>query len=250
MYILKGQGMKIIGDHISNFSSGELVLVGGWLPHLWRNETGTAGSNEVDFIVIKFLKELHGVNIFSLPEFAQIRNLLERAHLGIQFCEEAQRGIREAIVNLSESQSSDKIIEFLRILDALSKENQYKLLCSPGYSLPIQVQGENRLQKVINYIFDNYAQNITLEDISEIAIMTPTAFCRFFKTRTNKTFSYFLNEVRISKACQLLLNQENSIKQICYNVGFNSLTSFNRTFRNFKGKTPSAYRAYYKVLHR
>ena len=154
----------------------------------------------------------------------------------------------EEILKLSETSSSEKLIEFLKVLEILSKEEHYKLLCSSSYTLPIQVTGENRLQKVINHIFDNYSRNVTLEEIAEIAIMTPTAFCRFFKTRTNKTFSHFLNEVRVSKACQLLISEERSIKQVCYDVGFNSLTNFNRTFRSFKGATPSHYRSKYQEL--
>jgi AraC-like DNA-binding protein len=249
IFILKGQGMKIVGDHISNFTEGELVLVGEWLPHLWRNDPGIEGDNDVDYIVVKFSKDFNGVNIFSLPELNNIRQLLLRSHRGISFSLNRKDLIKEEILHLSTSYSSEKLIEFLKILEKLSKEDQYELLCSPGYSLPFQVLGENRLQKVINYIFDNYAVNLTLEDISEIAIMTPTAFCRFFKMRTNKTFSHFLNEVRVSKACQLLINNNISIKQICFDVGFNSLTNFNRTFRSFKGVAPTIFRKKYQILH-
>jgi AraC-like DNA-binding protein len=249
IYFLKGHGIRVVGDHISNFKNEELVLVGGWLPHLWHNDTNGSDQDDVDFVVIKFPKEFNGINIFALPEFSNIRNLLDKSRRGVLFSSEVEIKIRETILSLSKARSSEKVIEFLRVLEYLSNEDHYKLLCSAGYSLPKEVSGENRLQKVINYIFNNYAQNITLDDISEIAIMTPTAFCRFFKMQTNKTFSHFLNEVRVSKACQLLVSRDKSIKQICYAVGFNSLTNFNRTFRAFKGKTPSEYKTNYRVLH-
>ncbi len=244
---LEGQGTRIVGDHISNFQKGELVMVGEWLPHLWRNDVGMSGVVDSDFIVIKFRKDFEGVDIFSLPELSEIRSLMKRSYRGILFPESVLPKIQDIILQLCESNSSLKIINFLKILQILSEEKDYQFLSSPNFSLTTQISDENRLQKVINYISTNYTREISLEEIAEIAIMTPPAFCRFFKTRTNKTFSLFVNEVRVSKACQLLINGENSMKQICFKVGFGSLTNFNRTFRNFKGMAPSSYRANYRV---
>jgi len=248
IYFLEGQGTRIVGDHISNFQKGELVLVGEWLPHLWRNDIDNTSETRADFIVIKFPKEFDEVSLFSLPEFSSIRHLLKKSSQGIQFSQSALNKIHPILLHLSESSSAEKLINFLRILEILSKEEDCQLLSSPEFVLPTQLLEENRLQKVINHISNNYARMISLEEIAGIAIMTPPAFCRFFKTRTNKTFSHFLNEVRISKACQLLINGEKPIKQICFDVGFNSLTNFNRTFRNFKGVSPSVYRANYNTF--
>lgn len=252
IYFLKGQGMRIVGDHISHFQKGELVLVGEWLPHLWRNdvtyEEERDTDEETDFIVIKFAKDFEGVNLFSLPELSEIKALLLAARRGILFSNQVLPELHELIIQLSESQSAEKLILFLRILQKLTRDENYKQLSGSGFATPVQASGESRLQNVINYISSNYSRTISLEEISGIAHMTPPAFCRFFKNSTHKTFSLFLNEVRISKACQLLINGEMSMKQICYEVGFNSLTNFNRTFRNFKGETPSVYRAKYKGI--
>ena len=148
-------------------------------------------------------------------------------------------------MKLTEAESSEKLILLLSVLRTLARSNDYQTLSGPNFAIQKEVAGENRLKKVINYISTNYFQNVSLDEISKIAVMTPPAFCRFFKTRTNKTFSSFLNEVRISKACQLLINGEAPIKQICYDVGFSSLTNFNRTFKSFKGISPSSYRDNY-----
>ncbi len=243
IYFLKGQGMRIVGDHISNFQKGELVLVGEWLPHLWRNEADTSG--DVDFIVIKFPKILNGINLFSLPDLATIKALLKQSNRGLLFSNNTRALVHHSMVRLCTSNPTEKFISLLGILQNLSKSTDITHLSGPNFSIPKQVEGENRLHKVINYISENYMQNISLNEISKVASMTPPAFCRFFKTRTNKTFSLFLNEVRISKACQLLIDGEFSIKQICYDVGFSSLTNFNRTFKNFKDKSPTAYRDHY-----
>lgn len=245
IYFLKGQGMRIVGDHISNFQKGELVLVGQWLPHLWRNDEDNPAEVSTDFIVIKFTRMFGDVDLFCMPELVHIKALLREANQGILFSKKTRKTVHDDLLKLTTAESSEKLILLLSILRKLVRSTDYQMLSGPNFTIPKEVAGENRLQKVINYISTNYSQNIGLDDISKIAVMTPPAFCRFFKTRTNKTFSLFLNEVRISKACQLLINGEAPIKQICYDVGFSSLTNFNRTFKNFKGSSPSSYRDSY-----
>jgi len=242
IYFLKGQGMRIVGDHISNFQKGELVLVGQWLPHLWRNDKENSETGKTDFIVIKFTKMFGNVDLFSMPELLHIKALLNEANQGILFSKKTRKSVHDDLLKLTTAESSEKLILLLRILRTLVKSKNYQTLSGPNFAIPKDVAGENRLQKVINFISTNFSQNISLEDISKIAVMTPPAFCRFFKTRTRKTFSSFLNEVRISKACLLLINGESPIKRICYDVGFSSLTNFNRTFKSFKGISPSTYR--------
>ena len=249
IYFMEGQGMRIVGDHISNFNKGELVLVGEWLPHLWRNDAIiNVEEGQADYIIIKFLKSFEGVNLFSLPELSEIRQLLLKSQRGLLFSQAALPKVHDLIIELHESKSTNKIINFLRLLQILAKEEQVQALSNPEFVLPTQVAKENRLQKVINYIFTNYTQPITLEEIAGVAYLTPPAFCRFFKNSTNKTFFHFLNEFRISKSCQLLINGEKSIKEVCYEVGFNSLTNFNRAFKTFKKVTPSAYRSQYRAF--
>jgi AraC-like DNA-binding protein len=242
IYFMKGQGMRIVGDHISNFKKGELVLVGQWLPHLWRNDEVDSDEVSTDFIVIKFTRIFGNVDLFTIPELSKIKMLLKVADQGILFSEDTRKLVHDDMLKISSAVASEKLILLLTILNTLVKNMNYQILSGPSFSIPKQIAGENRLQKVINHISINFAQNISLEEISRLAVMTPPSFCRFFKTRTNKTFSLFLNEVRISKACQLLINGEQSITQICYDVGFSSLTNFNRNFRNFKGVSPSIYR--------
>ena len=245
IYFLKGHGMRIVGDHISNFQSGELVLVGQWLPHLWRNAAETADNEITDFIVIKFTKMFGSVDLFAMPELVHVKALLKKANQGIFFPSETQAAVHDDMLRLVKAESTEKLILLLKVLRKLVRCEDYRMLSSPNFTLPKQIAGENRLHKVINYISGNYANNITLNEISKIAVMTPPAFCRFFKTRTNRTFSSFLNEVRISRACQFLINGESPIKQICYDVGFSSLTNFNRTFKSFMGISPSVYRDNY-----
>jgi AraC-like DNA-binding protein len=250
IYFLKGRGMRIVGDHVSHFQEGELVLVGEWLPHLWRNEVGEDEDPDLDFLVIKFKKNFAGESLFRLPELLNIRKLLEKSSRGILFSPNVLPSLEPILIELSNSKSGDIIINFLRVLQLLQSENRYTLLSSSEFVLPLGHSEENRLQKVLNYISLNYNNAIALDEISSVACLTPPSFCRFFKNSTNKTFSFFLNEVRVRKACQLLINGEQSINQICYDTGFNSLTSFNRTFKTFKELTPSQYRKSYSIFRK
>jgi AraC-like DNA-binding protein len=243
IYFLKGSGMRVVGDHISNFQAGELVLVGQWLPHLWRNaEDGAEAVAGADFIVVKFSRLLKDIDLFSLPELSMVRAMLAKAIRGIQYSLAAGVAIHPLLVKLHGSSATERLILFLQVLEKLSADRDYVFLSSPGFSLPNEVSNENRLQKVISYIFTNYGREINLDEIADLACMTSPAFCRFFKGRTNKTFFSFLNEFRVNKACQLLIDGELPIKEICYEVGFRSLTNFNRTFKKIKGITPGNYR--------
>lgn len=248
IYFLKGQGMRIVGDHISHFNQGELVLVGEWLPHLWRNDTQAVGDSPADFIIIKFRKEFKGINLFSIPELATVNQLLQKANRGLFFSPAILPQVHDLIIKLSSCNSSEKFVYFIQLFHLLSQTDEYQFLATPEFVLPRHSPTENRLQSVISYVFNHYTRRITLEEIARVAFMTPPAFCRFFKNSTNKTFFQFLNEFRIGRACQLLINGESTIKQICFAVGFNSLTNFNRVFKACKNQSPSEYRAAYNAI--
>lgn len=248
IYFLEGQGIRIVGDHLSNFSKGELVLVGEWLPHLWRNEPTVSNQKEADYIIIKFLKSHEGINFFEMPEFFEIQKLLKRSQKGLLFSQQIASKVHDIIIEISQNNSFEKFLNLLKLLQILAEEDEALELSNLNFSQKIQNSSESRLQNVINYIFKNYAEQITLEDIADLSNMTVPAFCRFFKNCTNKTFINFLNEFRVGKACQFLISDEKSIKEICFEIGFNSITNFNRTFRTFKEMTPTDYRDKYMLI--
>ena len=134
-------------------------------------------------------------------------------------------------------------------MQLLSEENNYQYLASENFSSKLSVKGEDRTQKVIDYISNNYTKDISLDDLAEVAFMTTNSFCRFFKSRTGKTAFQFIREFRINKACQMLINGEKSIADICYDTGFNSFSSFNRIFKNLKNISASEYKSKYMSLN-
>lgn len=240
--ILQGNGVRLVGDNLSNFQSGELVLVGPNIPHLWRT---TPNISSVDRIIIKFDELPGGVNLFSLPEFERIKTLLTKSETGVSFGPRTREEVQQHIISLSNARGIQKWICLLTILKILSKSSEIELLSSPYMNISPQKLEENRLSKVITYISENYYKDINLKDMADIASMTLQSFCRFFKKRTNKTFVQFLNEYRIGKACVLLIENKLSVTEICYELGFNSSTNFNRVFKKMYDCTPMEYRKKY-----
>lgn len=248
LFTIKGEGVRIVGDHIDHFAGTELVMMGGGLPHLFKNEEKEIDS-AADFIVVKF-KDIFGeTSFFSLPEFSDILHLIEISKRGIIFSKSTISKIRKPLITLSESQGADRIINLIVVLNILSKETDYKFMASEGFHLKNSSKGEDRIQKVINYIGDNYIKDISLEDLADVSYMTTNSFCRYFKSRTGKTAFQFIREFRVNKACQMLINGKKSIAEICYDTGFNSLSSFNRIFKNLKHVSASEYKGKYMNLN-
>ena len=131
----------------------------------------------------------------------------------------------------------------MQILHELSRSSECDYLASAGYSNTSDEKDINKMDKVYKYVMENFAEKILLDDVAAIAHMTPSAFCKYFKRKTNKTFTYFVNEIRISYACELLMNKDLEISNICFSCGFNNFTSFNKNFKAFTKHTPSEYRS-------
>jgi AraC-like DNA-binding protein len=242
IYIIRGNGVRLVGDNISNFQSGELVLVGPNMPHLWRT---TKDVSSVDRIIIKFGASPNGIDLFDLPEFASIQALLKNSNTGISFQPDVIQQVHDHFLDIADAAGPQKWIRLLQILTILSNNDDYERLSSPYVGVSTQNTGEIRLSKVITYISENFDQEISLDEIADIASMTVQSFCRYFKKRTNKTFIQFLNEYRIGKACVLLIENKIPIGQIWSELGFNSSTNFNRFFKRLYGCTPMDFRKKY-----
>jgi AraC-like DNA-binding protein len=247
---MRGDGIRIVGDNMSNFSPPQLALVGPWLPHLWKNVESVDGGGMADIVVIKFNSRFQGQNIFSIPEFSEIASILDKSQHGLLFGKKAINEVKAFFIEIVEAEGADRLIKLMQILKTLSETADYQELSTSGFVLPSTIYGENRLSKIINHISNNFTKEISLEELSEEAAMTPSSLCRFFKNRTNKTLTRFINEFRVGKACQMLISGNQTISEICFNSGFNSLTTFNRVFKELKKLTPRKYKEKYLQLNK
>jgi AraC-like DNA-binding protein len=247
MYIIKGEGVRIVGDRMDYFNKEELVFLGSGVPHVFKNDKN-ASQNEVDYIVIKFNRIIGGQDLFKIPELAPINRFLKRAGKGLIFSDTTVMKLKKQLIKLAKSKNEDRIILLLKVLKILSAQEDYNELSTDTFLLKNTSAGEDRTKKVINYISENYNKNISLEDLASISYMTTNSFCRYFKNRTGKTAFQFIREFRINKACQMLINGEKNISQICFDTGFNSLSSFNRVFKSLKHISATEYKSKYSNL--
>ena len=212
------------------------------LPHLFKNDERNEKEG-IDYIVLIFREDFCGQRLFNLPELAEVKRLLMCSKRGIIYPEKVVENVKDKIIALSTAKGVDRLLLFITILKILSETGEYQFLTSEGF-----VNREDKIHKVMDYISKNYLREIALEELAELSYMTPNSFCRFFKSRTKKTAFQVIREFRINKACQILIEGERSISQICYDIGFNSISSFNRVFKNSKNISAREYKSKYVTL--
>lgn len=245
VWIEESFGKRIIGDNVNNFSDGDLVLMSPNLPHIWQNDPvffrkkkGYNSKATVLYFPADFITGLSDETAVIQPTI----ELIEKASRGMQFYGETHAKVTALLKNISEISGLKKIIGFLNIIELLASSNEFELLASVSYKNVYDEKDTKRINVVYQFLIHNFHRDISLKEVSSVSNMSPTAFCRFFKSRTQKSFIQFLNELRVGHACKLLQNEDYSISDVCYESGYNNLANFNKFFRIIKSKTPSEYR--------
>lgn len=248
--VLKGTGTRFIGDHVAPFKAGEVVFTGSNLPHLWRSDPEYFEGNGqmmTDGIVIYFHKSMISEEFLQKDESIRIRQLLQAANRGMIWMGTEAAQISRKMMRLLQMESFERILLLLEILNDLAKHNNFSLLSSEGYSNTLNPVGTERMRKVHAYVMQNFTNKITLEEVAEVANMTPAAFSRYFKRSANRTFSNFISEIRIGYACKLLIENRLSSSQACFQSGFNTLSNFNKQFKSITGMSPLKYKRLYET---
>ena len=244
LLITKSTGIRFVGDSVSRFYPGDLTLVGPYLPHLWRNDPdyySEDDTNKVKTIIVKFTRDFIGEQTMNNPEFKNIRALLEDSRFGVTFGMHTSEALHEEIVGLIDQSPSQQVIRLLDILDRLSGSKE-RLMLSTTDMRQFTSDQSQRLDSVIKFISDRYSEDIGLDDVATVACMTTNSFCRFFKNKTNKSFTRFLNEMRIRNATRILVQEDHPVAEVSSMVGYQSITNFNRQFKMIMGTTPQSYR--------
>lgn len=243
-YLIKGKGVRFVGDNISNFSDGELILLGENLPHTWRMEEGIADP-EAEVIIIHFLPDCLGSDLLHLPEAYMIPKLYEKAKRGLIIHGEAKKQIVALMHASVNAVNLDRLIALLSILKILAEAKETENITS-GHAFYKSNDSETlRLNKVYSYTLSNYRNDISLQDVAAIANLGITSFCRYFKLMTRKTYNDFLVEIRISHACRFLIEDRLATEIICFECGFNNISNFYRHFKKITDMTPLEYKRKY-----
>ncbi|MFQ5638826.1 MAG: AraC family transcriptional regulator [bacterium] len=245
MLMLKSKGKRFVGDNISFYQEGDLVFIGSNLPHTIYSPAEIMGrKTKHEAILIQFTENAAGLNTKDAPEFQAIYHLFKKSARGLQITGKPREVVAKKMIKMNSLEGIDRLIQLLIILDILGKADEHhkKTLSSIEFVNNLQPNQQSRIDRVCTYLNQNYKQNIRLEDAAAIAAMSTTAFCRFFRKSTGKTFIDFVNELRIGHACRLLIESDLTIAEICYDVGFNNLSNFNRRFSERHHICPKDYR--------
>lgn len=237
-WILRGSGLRYVGDSVEPFHAGDFCLIGGGLPHTWLSMGGdvTGGHS----YVIQFDPANWGDGFLQLPEMYRIRKLFADAARGLTFpFVLGRRLIRRFRRPLSPLQ---QLTELLKMLDELGGDHSARPLSLMPWRIQNQAPVDHRLEKVLTFLGANISGTISQVEVARLAGLTPAAFSRFFRRRMGKTFQRYLNDMRLSEACRQLLETSKSIAEIAFEVGFQNLSTFNRSFRESRGVSPRQFR--------
>lgn len=237
--IVSSEGRRFVGDHIADYRSGDLVLLGPNLPHTWRSE---GGGRKHRAIVIQFRRDFLGSVFFDRPELAGVVKLFGESSRGIVFAGPARAEAAERMQRMNDLVGMPRLLELLAILNLLAESKDASTLASAGFAPMLDERNHRRIDKVCAYIMKNEQSRISQSQAAAIAHLSPAPFSRFFRRATGKSFVQYVNELRIGRACRLLIETDKPITAIAHDAGFENLSNFNRQFEKLKGMPPREFR--------
>ncbi|WP_138991194.1 AraC family transcriptional regulator [Larkinella sp. C7] len=247
--IVKSSGTRFVGDHIDRYNENDLIFIGKNLAHTWKSDSSKEKPQSSEALVIHFKKDFLGNSFFKTPELYAIEQFLQLSQRGIKIMGKTQTEVIDQMYQIQTLSGVHKLIKLLQILCLLADSKELTLLSSEGYNLNINEKTNDRLNKVLAYIMNNFKSSIRLIDAADIANMSPTAFSRYFKQRMQKPFSQFVNELKVGYACKLLMLHKFSIQQICFECGFQNVSNFNKQFKSFTELSPKQFQLKHRSMY-
>ena len=231
-------GTRVIGDSQENFEGLDIVMMGPYLPHVWKAE---GGGHRV--VTIQFSGDLLKYQIINKRLFLPIKQLLVDSAQGLCFNGPEAERIRDEILELTMMQGFQTATKFLNILNYMATASRRRLVSNFSESeVSLITSSSRRISKACKYIEENLSKKITLSEVAELVNMSGSAFSHFFKKKTGISFITYVNNLRVARACELLIDTSLSASEICYDCGFNNLSNFNRIFKKKKNCSPKEFR--------
>lgn len=239
--VMNCSGRRIVGDSVNDFNTIDLVLLGPNLYHKWER---TDNENSIaKVITIQFDKDLINNSILNKQSLKPIKTLLTNAFRGLSFLESTKQELIDELYELFDLNGFNATIKFLSILNKLAVSKNYEYIAGVGFSSGLELSKNQKIHKTYDYITANYKNSdLSLKKIADINNMSESAFSHFFKKRANKNFTQFVIDFRITQSIKLLQETNKTIKEICYECGFNNISNFNRIFKKRMEVTPKSYR--------
>lgn len=245
VYIIRGNGKRIVGDSVEYFTENELVFLGPNIPHVWYNAAEaesvhpTGHSTSLSLFISPQQFQQH---LAAFDETQHMEHLFHKGQRGMFITGQSKEDIIGLLMKAAEAKGIPRVILLLQLLSTLSNTAEYSLLASGSYLNNMQFRDNDRMNKVYHYLLENFREEILLRQVAAVADMNPNAFCRFFRSRTQKSCTRFINELRVGYASKLLADKNEMITSIAYECGFNNVSNFNRAFKMIKKISPSQYR--------
>jgi len=244
MLILQGEGTLIAGDYVGRFEPNDLYVIGSGQPHVFRSDKNYFSPKsklKVRAISIYFNENYLGESFWQLEEMKLVRKFSLKASRGLQVIGKSKAEITDEILKLKKIQGIEKLILFLSILKKFSEVKSTKQLAVSSGLNGFNPNESKRMNAILSFTFRESHRKIYIQEAADLANLSVEAFCRYFKLHTQKTYTSFLNEIRITNACQMLMSKDYTIQNVCYQSGFNNISNFNRIFKKMTGKSPSTY---------
>ena len=242
-YIEESYGKLYVGNSIINFKKGDLFFFAPRLIHCFKNPIGYENTGKTaKAICIFFLSDFLGDDFLNRQQAQMLNSLFQKSNFGLHFPEPSAE-IIELLNSIKPAKNLNGIINLLLILDKLAKQKNATVLSDPLFKKYYYRHSEDdRIEKVMNYVIKNSDKKIREKEVSDLVQMSEAGFSRFFKSRTERNFTEFINEIRISKAKKLLIESNKLIKEISMICGYENLSHFNRQFKLYNCLSPKEFR--------
>ena len=243
-FITEGSGKRIVADSIEEFQPGDLVFIGKNLPHVWIPDKvqGVFSNRTLEMVFLQFSASVLSPAVLRLPEFKNIHQAMRLSERGIHIVGQTLNDASALMLQMPYLKGFDRMLHFYRIMDMIGRSDSLIPLASEEYLKARFSSGNKRLATIHDYLMNHYREEINLERLAEITNLAEGSLCRFFKQKMGITIFEYLNKVKVEFACNLLMNEDLSIMDVCLDSGFNNLSHFNKQFKKIVGITPSEYR--------
>ena len=250
---LNSRGQRFVGDNMSSYDDGDLVLIGPKIPHTWCSSGDCGRGPTHQALVLWFSDAFVQSLIRPHVELRPIQALLESSARAIEFSEEVRARARPMICAMLDQTAEDRLPALLQLLLLLSRDVQARALTSaPVHAMPDAL--EERIGRVLSYLHEHYREQNAVHQLSQIAALSRSSLHRLFKLQTGMTTTEYITRLRIGNACAFLIHTDKPIALIADHVGYRNLANFNRQFKETKGQTPRQFRAAFNArpehLHR
>jgi AraC-like DNA-binding protein len=243
---LNSRGLRFIGDQVGEYDDGDLVLLGPNLPHTWASREAVRVGEPHVALVLWFDSEWAQRVTPSFVEFRKVDDLLARARRGLRFSLQLSTAVRDEYTRLFEQPPVERLLGLMGLLNHLAHDGSGRPLASDAFRASEQTDNRERIDRVLAYIHEHYAQQLTLQDIADVAALSVSGLHRLFRKHARTNVSEYITRIRIGDACARLASTVQPIAHIADSVGYGTFANFNRQFKRLNSMTPREYRAHFR----